>query len=83
MNATRILDLFKRMYFKKINQPLGRWNIHNYKQTTLKIKYANEDNCGVSGNNFKNTAQPQKNNQVDDYQLIYSMGYESLPTKSI
>ena len=83
MNATRILDLFKRMYFKQVNQPLGRWNIHNYSQTTLKIKYANEDNCGISGNNFKNIVQIQKNNQVDDNQLIYSMGYESLPTKSI
>jgi hypothetical protein len=83
MNATRILDLFKRMYFKQNNQSLGRWNIHNYSQTTLKIKYANEDNCGISGNNFKNIVQIQKNNEVDDNQYIYSMGYESLPTKCI
>ncbi len=83
MNATRILDLFKRMYFKQNNQFLGRWNIHNYKQTTLKIKYANEDNCGISGNNFKNTSQIQKNNELDDKQFIYIMGYDSLPTKSI
>ena len=53
MNATRILDIFKRTYLGHIKAPLGRWNIHNHKETTLKIKYANEDNCGVSGNNYK------------------------------
>jgi hypothetical protein len=46
MNAARILTMFKT-----IKVPLGRWNIHNYRETTLKIKYANEDNCGISGNN--------------------------------
>jgi hypothetical protein len=77
MNATRILDLFKRMYFKQNNLSLGRWNIHNYSQTTLKIKYANEDNCGISGNNYKSTIEIQKNNELDDKQYIYIMGYES------
>jgi hypothetical protein len=79
MNAIRILDIFKRIYFTPVNQPLGRWNNHNYNQTLLKIKYANEDNCGISGisgNNYKNTTQIQKND-LDDNQYIYIMGYES------
>ena len=83
MNATRILDIFKRMYFTPVNQPLGRWNINNnYKQTMLKIKYANEDNCGISGMNYTDTPQKQKNNQLDDDEYImYNMGYESVHNK--
>lgn len=77
MNATRILNLFKRMHFTQGNLPLGRWKIHNNKQTSLKIKYANEDNCGISGIHYKNTKQIQTNN-LDDMQYIYSMGYESV-----
>jgi hypothetical protein len=73
MNSTRILNMFKH-----IKVPLGRWNIHNHKETTLKIKYANEDNCGISGNNYKNMTQIQKNIDYDDNQYIYRMGYESL-----
>ena len=57
MNATRILDIFKRASLTHVKAPLGRWNIHNHKETTLKIKYANEDNCGISGNNYTNTTQ--------------------------
>ena len=53
MNATRILDIFRRATSSHIKAPLGRWNIHNNKETTLKIKYANEDNCGICGNNYK------------------------------
>jgi hypothetical protein len=73
MNAIRILNMFKN-----IKVPLGRWNIHNHKETTLKIKYANEDNCGISGTNYKNTIQIQKNVEFDDDQYVYSMGYESV-----
>lgn len=72
MNATRILTMFKHL-----KVPLGRWNIHNNRETTLKIKYANEDNCGISGNNYKNTTQILEKNKFDDNQYIYSMGYES------
>jgi hypothetical protein len=72
MNSTRILNMFKH-----IKVPLGRWNIHNHKETTLKIKYANEDNCGISGNNYKNTIQILEKNKFDDNQYVYSMGYES------
>jgi hypothetical protein len=79
MNATRILDIFRRTSLSHIKAPLGRWNIHNHKETTLKIKYANEDNCGISGNNYKNIIEIQKNNELDDNQYIYVMGYDSLP----
>ncbi len=73
MNSTRILNMFKH-----VKVPLGRWNIHNHKETTLKIKYANEDNCGISGTNYKNMVQIQEKNKFDDHQYIYSMGYESV-----
>jgi hypothetical protein len=72
MNAARILTMFKH-----IKAPLGRWNIHNHRETTLKIKYATEDNCGISGNNYKNTTEIQEKNKFDDDLYIYSMGYES------
>ena len=61
MNATRILNIFRRTSSSHIKVPLGRWNIHNYKETMLKINYANEDNCGISGMNYKNTTQIQTN----------------------
>jgi len=79
MNVRRILDIFKHVSLAHIKAPLGRWNIHNHRETVLKIKYANEDNCGISGNNYKNTRQIQKNNDFDDKQYIYVMGYDSLP----
>ena len=81
MNPKRILDIFKRVCFTQANVPLGRWKIHNYRQTGLKIKYANEDNCGISGINYTNTTQKtqiQTNNQSDDNEYIYIMGYESV-----
>ena len=78
MNPTRILDIFKRVYLIQVNVPLGRWKIHNHRQTTLKIKYANEDNCGISGINYTNTTQKQRNNELDDNEYIYIMGYESV-----
>ena len=59
MNVARIFNIFRRTTSSHIKAPLGRWNIHNHKETTLKIKYANEDNCGVSGNNYKNITQIQ------------------------
>ena len=77
MNATRILNMFKQTSLTQIKAPLGRWNIHNYRETTLKIKYANEDNCGISGNNYKNTPQILENVDLNDNQYMYSMGYES------
>ena len=72
MNTSRIIDIFKNVFLVH-NKPshLGRWNITNYQETILKIKYANEDNCGISGNN-------SKNNVSNDSQYIYMMGYESI-----
>jgi len=75
MNARRILYIFKHVFLTQNKSlTLGRWNIHNHRQTMLKIKYANEDNCGISGNNSKNT----KKNVLDDNHYIYMMGYESI-----
>ena len=79
MSTIRIFDIFKRIYFTHNILLLGRWNIiHNYKQTSLKIKYANEDNCGISGSNCKNKRKIQKKNHLEDNEYIYLMGYESV-----
>ncbi len=65
---------------QSVKPVLGRWTIHDSKETSLKVKYANEDNCGVCCNNFsehvlhKNTDKKVANN--DDF--IYAMGYESV-----
>jgi hypothetical protein len=40
----------------------------------LKLKYATEDNCGIS--------QTQQNNEFDDNKYIYMMGYESIQDNS-
>lgn len=78
-NFKIISDIFKRVSVSHVKTPLGRWNINNYKETTLKIKYATEDNCGVSGYNYKNITEIQQNNELDDdAKYIYMMGYESL-----
>ena len=72
-----------------IKPHLGRWNIHNYSETALKIKYATEDNCGISFHNYKNITQIeetqqkqriQQNNKLDydDNKYIHMMGYESV-----
>lgn len=78
MNALRINNIFKRIFSPHIEAPLGRWKIHNYRQTTLKIKYANEDNCGISSR-YKNLTSLRQNNELDDDEkYIYMMGYESV-----
>jgi hypothetical protein len=64
-----MLALFKfpgQVKMRQIKLPLGRWTVHNPQETSLKIKYANEDNCGVSGQ-----TEPLDKN------YIYRMGYES------
>ena len=86
MNARRIIDIFKNTCFSQVKTPLGRWNIHNYEQTSLKIKYANEDNCGTCGEYNKNITQIQDNNKYKHRQelddpYIYMMGVESVPDK--
>ena len=59
---------------KRCKTPLGRWNIHNHVETALKIKYANEDNCGVSCHNSANTTQ---HDEFDHDDQMYMMGFES------
>ena len=85
MNTRSIIEIFKRISFTQSKTPLGRWNINNHKETTLKIKYATEDNCGIAFHNYKNITKMQENNELDhDNEYIYVMGYDSLPTyKSI
>ena len=81
MNSISILNRFKYIFLPHIEAPLGRWKIHNYKETTLKIKYANEDNCGISYHNHKNIKQIPKNKDlVDSEKYVYMMGYESVHT---
>lgn len=74
MIIKNIIGIFKNSSVLKT--PLGRWNIHNYKETSLKIKYANEDNCGVCCNN--DIINVKKINDSDDNEYIYAMGYESV-----
>jgi hypothetical protein len=74
-----IIQIFKRLTLPHVNPSLGRWNIQNYRETALKVKYANEDNCGVSCHNFQNTTQIQQNNESQqDDEYCYMMGYESV-----
>jgi hypothetical protein len=68
---TSIISVFKGTHVKT---PLGRWNIHNYRETMLKLKYATEDNCGIS---YKNITQIHQKKELDDKEYIYMMGYES------
>ena len=79
MNFKSIIGIFKGSSLPRAKLPLGRWNIHNYRETMLKIKYATEDNCGISYHNYKNITQIQQNIELDDNnKYIYMMGYESV-----
>ena len=49
--------------------------MHNSEETTLKIKYANEDNCGVCDS--ISLEAPQKK-MIDEDEYIFLMGYESV-----
>ena len=35
MNAIRILNMFKQTSLIHVKAPLGRWNVHNHRETTL------------------------------------------------
>jgi hypothetical protein len=76
--SRRIIDVFKNICWTHHKPSLGRWNIHNDRETILKIKYANEDNCGISGNHLNHTTKLQPKNVLHDTQYIYMMGYESI-----
>ena len=76
MNIRSIIAFLKGTSFTHLNTPLGRWNHrHNYQKTTLKIKYATEDNCA-----FNHTLSHSHTHfyHDDDYKYIYMMGYESV-----
>ena len=86
MNATRIIDVLKRAYLPHIKPLLGRWNIHNHSETALKIKYATEDNCGISFHNYKNTIQIEEIQQPkpkkydsDDEEIIDELYINGFP----
>lgn len=73
------LRLFTKSLLSSSKTPLGRWNINNNSETSLKIRYANEDNCGVCCNtNIKNIDNVEKKDESDDNEYIYAMGYESV-----
>ena len=74
-NGIGIIKILKHVLSSHVKTPLGRWNIHNHVETSLKIKYANEDNCGVSCHNSKNIIQ--QNNESEHDAHMYMMGYES------
>ena len=81
MNSISILNRIKHVFLPQVAPPLGRWKIHNYKETSLKMKYANEDNCSSSYNNYKNIKQiPQNKDLVNNEKYIFMMGYESVHT---
>lgn len=75
MNFRSIIGFLKGTSLLPAKMPLGRWNIHNYRETTLKIKYATEDNCGFSYYDSKNVTQIQ---ETDEIEYIYMMGFESV-----
>ena len=61
MNIASIINIFKHACLTHVKTPpLGRWNINNYKETMLKMKYATEDNCGISWYDNKNIIQQNK-----------------------
>jgi len=74
-NGIGIIKILKHVFSPHVKTPLGRWNIHNHVETSLKIKYANEDNCGVSCHNYANIIQ--QNNESEHDEQMYMMGYES------
>lgn len=74
-NGIGIIKIFKHVFSPHVKTPLGRWNIHNNVETALKIKYANEDNCGVSCHNSTNTTQ--QHDEFDHDDQMYMMGFES------
>ncbi len=87
LSSRSIINIFQHeasLLSKAVKIPLGRWNIDNYSQTTLKIKYANEDNCGVccKYENIKEKREFDENiiEKEDEKKYIYMMGYESIPT---
>lgn len=95
MSVRHLILLLKTSLRGPVTPPLGRWNHGNHTQTTLKIQYANEDNCGTCGGEYEyNTPQlettpepkqeiekdePKKTVEKDEIYL-YMIGLESVHT---
>jgi hypothetical protein len=80
MNKQQIIGTLKRfLNASPLNRPLGRWGIHNYNQTSLKIKYANEDNCGTCCQYENKHNEIKQQNIEDDELYVYMMGIETVP----
>ena len=77
MSIRNSVGILKKIFHPDVTPLLGRWNRNNYKETSLKIKYANEDHCGVCSNS-ENTMEAPNNNKADETEYIYLMGYESV-----
>jgi hypothetical protein len=52
MSVRHLILLLKTSLRGPVTPPLGRWSHGNHTQTTLKIQYANEDNCGTCGGEY-------------------------------
>ena len=79
MMVRHLIHVLKTAIRDPVRTPLGRWNVENYKQTTLKIQYANEDNCGSCGE--YNTKQIiTQDDDDEDEKYIYIMGLDTVPT---
>jgi len=76
MNFISIIRSLKNTSLPQVKTPLGRWKIHNDKETKLKIKYATEDNCGLSYIKSKNITM--QNIELNDNEYMYMMGFESV-----
>jgi hypothetical protein len=74
MNFRSIREIFKRVSLSDVKTPLGRWNINNYRETSLKIKYATEDNCGIFRHNYKNEMKREGDKIQYNYDGLVSWG---------
>jgi hypothetical protein len=77
MKDKHFIDLLQLGYRAEVKPVLGRWYIHNNIQIKLKIKYANEDNCGISSyynknneNNDNNDNDNNKNNNRNNDNIL-------------
>lgn len=82
MPIGHIIYVLKTAIRGPIRTPLGRWSVENHRQTTLKIQYANEDNCGSCGdNNNNNQGNRVFDTANDDEVYLYMMGVETVPSR--
>ena len=75
MSVRNSISILKKIYLPHVTPLLGRWNMHNSEETTLKIKYANEGNCGVCDSI---SLEAPKKKMMDEDEYIFLMGYESV-----